>query len=80
MSIEPMEVRDGVAVINVCDLYDALNLWEADWDTSSSAVMGWCESNGASYYARCREDFFTFQAVEQAKAEGKTSVVVEDLS
>jgi hypothetical protein len=42
--------------------------------------MSWCDENNSHYYAKPREDFFIFRAVEEAIAEGNDIVVVEDLS
>lgn len=79
-NVRVMEVRGGVEVINICDLMDTLDLWGANYDKSSEAVLMWCASNGASYYAMGREDFWVGDAVTLAKGEGKSRVVVEDLS
>lgn len=77
---------EGVAVINVCHLLDVIygKNWAGDFNRSyaetQSAIMAWCDANDSHYYARGREDFSRYEAVEEAKQAGKTAVVVEDLS
>lgn len=83
VQVQLMEVRDGVEVINVCRLMEAMGVkWgnNASYTECSNAILPWCEANGASYYAASREDFWVGYGVQVAKAEGKTRVVVEDLS
>jgi len=77
---------EGVALINVCHLLETIfgDGWAGDfsrtYEETQSAIMGWCDANDAHYYARGREDFSHFEAIEEAKQAGKTAVVVEDLS
>jgi hypothetical protein len=81
VEVPVMVVMDGVEVINICDLYDALRLWnEQNYTDEIKKVEGWCKANEASIYSEDREDFFLFLGVEKAKREGKARVVVEDLS
>lgn len=42
--------------------------------------MSWCAANDATYYAMPRENFSEWDAREKAVNEGKSYVVVEDLS
>ncbi len=83
VQVQPMEVRDGVEVINICTLMDAMGV---DWCSHDSytaiteLVPAWCVANGASHYSASREDFWVGYGVALAKAEGKSRVVVEDLS
>lgn len=71
-------------VVNICRLID--DLFGADWskhpvyEEIGKAIMRWCEENGATYYSADRENFFIGAACDQAKTEGKSIVVVEDLS
>ena len=81
-------------VVNICDLLNHINSEEYDSTTSTTrggwinmdyketgaAVMSWCDENNSHYYARPREGFFIFKAVQEAIVEGKDVVVVEDLS
>ena len=83
-----------VKVVNICNLLDHLypEVWhepssttrfgwmDVDYKESGAAVMSWCDKNNSHYYAKTREDFFIFRAVEEAIAEGNDVVVVEDLS
>ena len=83
-----------VKVVNICDLlnhiypeeYDSTYTrprwgWiNMDYKETGAAVMLWCDENNSHYYARPREGFFIFKAVQEAIVEGKDVVVVEDLS
>ena len=83
-----------VKVVNICNLLDHLypEVWhelssttrfgwmDVDYKESGAAVMSWCDENNSHEYAKLREDFFIFRAVEEAIAEGNDVVVVEDLS
>ena len=71
-------------VVNICRLID--HLFGTDWskhpvyEETGEAIMRWCEEHDAAYYSADRENFFIGAACDQAKAEGKSVVVVEDLS
>lgn len=53
-----------------------------DLTFAESAVWlaDWCEKNDAHYYGRPKDLFYEYEAVQEARAEGKSVVVVEDLS
>lgn len=78
--IKPMDSRDGIDIFNVCDLIDWDQDQALDDDLFSARLKEFQAEKGASYYSACREDFSIYEAVELAKAEGKSAVVVEDLS
>mgnify|MGYP003387513533 CR=1 FL=1 len=64
--------EDGVFMVkavNICDWLD--HTYGNDW---------WCEKNNSHYYSEDRENFFMFNAVEEAIKAGKDTVIVEDLS
>ena len=72
-----------VKVVNILNLLDRLyphGHHNVDYMASGVATKKWCDENDSHYYAAPREDFFIFRAVEEAIAEGKDVVVVEDLS
>lgn len=75
-----------VKVINICDLLENLFPGYFDgkvrpgFDETGEAVIEWCKKNDAHFYARCREDFFMWEGVDEASSAGKTVVVVEDMS
>jgi len=75
---------DQYKIVNICRLIDKLfgNNWanHPSYEETGKAVMRWCKENKASYYAAPREDFYLRRACEQAKSEGNSVVVVEDLS
>ena len=75
---------DQYKIVNICRLIDKLfgNNWanHPSYEETGKAVMRWCKENKASYYAAPREDFYLGRACEQAKSEGNSVVVVEDLS
>ncbi len=70
-----------IEVVSICDV-DAPKPedFDFDWDKLVPAFQAWCRENGFWYYARPREDFFIFEAVEEAAANGFKKVLVEDLS
>lgn len=83
--VEAEGVLDGVTVINICKLIDAIlpEYWgnpNITYKDESKAVMDWCEANDAHYYADVREDFWVGHGVSEAKEVGKSIVVTEDLS
>lgn len=75
---------DVFRAVNICDLID--HLFGTDWtkhpvyEETGRAIKRWCEEHDAAYYSADRENFFIGAACDQAKAEGKRVVVVEDLS
>ena len=64
-----------IKVISICDLE-----LSDDFETSCMQVQEYCRINNAHYYAREREEFSRWEAINEALAWNKTSVVVEDLS
>lgn len=84
--VTAMYTCDGVAVINVCALLDQLYgpEWASDFTLDYAAtqtdIQAWCAKNGSHYYARGRDDFNTYDAVDEARAKGLKVVVAEDLS
>jgi len=77
------DLRDGVLVVSVCDLFDELfgaDSYLVEYDVTSAALREWCNVWGASYYAEPREDYNEWAGVNQARREGNEIVVVEDLS
>ena len=76
-------MNQEIKVINICHLLSEIfgDAWlVASLEETEQAVNAWIEDNDSCYYARPREQFFVGEAIEQAKALGKSSVVVEDLS
>lgn len=50
------------------------------YDQTGAWLRDWCCRHNATYYARPREEFCLAHAREQAIREGKSTVIVEDLS
>jgi len=66
---------------SICAVMDEIDPQdELSFEESSSLLKEWLERNNASYYSAPRENFFIYEAIDKAKAEGKSAVVVEDLS
>ena len=82
--LAPIFSVDGITAIGICTWMDAIYPnWLAvhvDYEKSSAIMRDYCEIFKVSYYARPHEDCFDFEAVEQAKAEGKKFVIIEDMS
>jgi len=84
--VPAMYTCEGVAVINVCVLLDQLygpewvSDFTRDYEVTQADIQAWCAKNGSHYYSRGREDFNTYDAVDEAQAKGLKVVVVEDLS
>ena len=78
--------EDGVymiKVVNILNLLDRLyphGHHNVDYMRSGVATKEWCDENDSHYYAAPREDFSITRAVQEAIVEGKSCVVVEDLS
>jgi len=49
-------------------------------DGSYEYFQAWCKKFGVFYYARSREDFFRWEAIEFAQEAGCRYLVMEDLS
>ena len=79
--------EDGVFMVkavNICDWLDITygDDWSKhpDYETSGKDMMAWAEENNSHYYAEDRENFYMFNAIEEAIKAGKDTVIVEDLS
>ena len=70
-----------IDVYGICSVMDEIDPdGELSWEESGEKVREWCRDHDACYYARPKESFSTHEAIEQARKEGKSRVVVEDLS
>ena len=72
-----------VKVVNIGNLLDRLyphGHHNVDYMRSGVATKEWCDENDSHYYAAPREDFSITDAIQEAVVEGKSCVVVEDLS
>ena len=78
--------EDGVYMIKVVNIWNLLDRLyphghhNVDYMTSGVATKKWCDKNDSHYYAASREDFSITDAIQEAVVEGKSCVVVEDLS
>lgn len=71
----------AIDVYGICSVMDEIDPdGKLSWEESGEKVREWCNTHDACYYARPRESFSTHEAIEQARKEGKSRVVVEDLS
>lgn len=71
----------AIDVYGICSVMDEIDPdGELSWEESGDKLMEWCDTHDACYYARPRESFSLDEAIEQARKEGKSRVVVEDLS
>lgn len=66
-------------------LYGVIEVMSDDWmdktyQENGKDVMEFCRENNALYYARPRESFFKFEAIDLAEKEGKKIIVLEDMS
>lgn len=72
---------DRITVVGICTLMEEIDPDnKLTWEESGEKVREWCREHNATYYGRPRESFSECEAIEQARKEGKTCVVVEDLS
>lgn len=84
MKAQPYERIDGVDMYGIVGVLT--EMYGADWrahppyDQQAWDLEGWCAEHNAHYYARPRDRFSTYEAVDEAKERGKTAVVVEDMS
>ena len=78
--------EDGVYMVKVVGIIDLLDCLypnghhNVDYMASGVDTKKWCDENDSHYYAAPREDFSITRAVQEAIVEGKSCVVVEDLS
>jgi hypothetical protein len=83
--MEIMNTIQGIKIINICDwdeeMYGDVPYWsDISWDKQIKDMKKWCAENDAVYYGAPKEDFFIWKGIDYAKAQGKSCVVVEDLS
>lgn len=71
---------DAVQEIDCGALMENLGVWDADYDTSSKAVMDWCRANNAHYYGRDNESFSRYEARREAAQRGMKIVVLDNMS
>ena len=77
---------DGVYMVKAVDIWRLLGRLypdghhNVDYMTIGVATKKWCDENDSHYYAAPREDFSITIAIHEAIANGKSCVVVEDLS
>ena len=71
----------AIDVYGICSvMYELDPKGKISYMESGDKLMEWCDTHDAVYYARPRESFSTHEAIEQARKEGKSRVVVEYLS
>lgn len=83
--LEPDETLDGVSIYYATRVIDSLfgeDSWEKmiPYDEVGKAVQAWADAHDAVTYARPRDEFDVWEAADQAKEEGRSGAVVEDLS
>lgn len=82
--LKPSFIRkDGkyIAIVNISDVLNEIDPENnIDYLNSGSLIRKWADDHNATYYAAPSESFSTHKAVDKAIAEGKTAVIVEDLS
>ena len=77
---------DGVYMVKAVDIWRLLGRLypdghhNVDYMTAALLLRKWCDENDSHYYAASREDFSITRAIREAIVEGKSCVVVEDLS
>lgn len=68
----------AVLVDHADDIYgEGVEFWSTD---GIEKFTTFCEKYDIHYYARPGEDFFKFEAYEEAEKAGKTYLVMENLS
>lgn len=84
--INPIETYGKIKIYNICDVLEAIypgyfdmQQWPS-YEESGKMVMEWAEANDCSCYSAPRESFCMYEGAEVAIKEGKSGVVVEDLS
>lgn len=75
-------MKNEIKVIGIITLiYDILQLSsDMSYQEDIAKVLDWCTENNYHYYARAREEFFKFEAIEEAEQKGCCGVVLENLS
>jgi hypothetical protein len=56
------------------------DLVSSSYPEQAAVLFYLMERESISYYSRCKEDFFTWEAVELAEKEGKKYVLMENMS
>lgn len=78
---KPFENYDGVEVYNICDFFSDIDPdMDLSYEEENKAMKKWCKENDALYYGKPKVNFRIDEAVKQARDEGKTKVILEDLS
>ena len=76
----PFNTLEGVKIVNIISLLSKIGGDMLTYEENSARVMKWAKEHNADYYAQTREKFNIIDAIDQAKANGKDIVIVEDLS
>jgi len=74
---------NNIAVINIINLLDVLEMYmqdKNDYEEQSKLVKRWADQHNAHYYSRPKDKLFISEAIDEAKRENKSVVVIEDLS
>lgn len=86
---------DGLLYINICSVLDLIypsgreggGYWfenadylADDYEAQNVKVIAYMNAHDLHYYGRCKEDFFTREAGEEARKAGKKGVVLDNLS
>lgn len=75
LPIYPHEVAMFEAGINEDTYFD-----DDKFEANVAKFKAFCEAKKIYYYARPRESFFMYEAMELAKAAGAEFIILEDLS
>ncbi len=73
-------------ILNICDVMDWIYLtfdkeaWSMSWEWECQKVREFCQNFGVYLYEKPREDFFKWEAVEEAEKGGYKGVILSDLS
>lgn len=81
-------IKDGIRVINIGALLEVLYpgyytnklFLKISYEEARAKVAEWAAANDCSLYSDSREDFFVSRGVAVALREGRSGVIVEDLS
>lgn len=60
--------------------YDNEEYLACDYEAQNVRVRAYLDAHNLHYYARCKEDFFVFEALEETEATSKLGVVLDNLS
>jgi hypothetical protein len=67
-------------VISVSKVIDALGVQHLPYMEQGKPLKEWCAKNNALYYARPAESFSEEEAMREALALGKSTLVLENMS